>query len=291
MGKPFRVSPNVRAHIDRKYRRKFAVADEAIRRTDVVMKRAIDELVERAERRQPWADPHLGGLDRIGEGYVHDAIGNAWANAQDEARTQGLLTGHRLARVGRNPKVPPARDLHKLFGDRTFMRRVMTRSEKLTKTLRTAYLKKLKKTWNKVVPEMLSGNASPEDVKKAMQDAWGGSKARVHTTYVTETTNYFVDVQLAYFESEPGILGFLFDRVKDAGTTPICDSRHGLIYRSDTPDQKKLLRENRPGLHYGCRSHFIALANTPANRKLFEDPGRDPTKRKVVPPDPRFKRT
>ena len=115
--------------------------------------------------------------------------------------------------------------------------------------------------------------------KKRMMSTFDATKSRVETIFRTETTTYFDQTQVRYFQSDPEIIGFLFDALLDSATTKICRSRHGLVYRPKTQE----LREVTGACHYNCRKHLIALANTEYNRKLLADPNRDPSKRKVAP--------
>lgn len=284
MAKAFRLPQKVIDFNKRKFKRQDKVASEAVEAMEKIMKQAVAEIMTAAPK-GVWPIPSLSGMENVSWNYSKSAIEAGFHSARDEANVAEQLMEPKRRMAGK-PKVPPARDLEKLLGNRAFMRKIFSRSKAISEKLRKAYLKKLKKTWDRIVPAMLEGQVSPAEVKVAMEDTWKASKSRVKTIFTTESTNYFADVQVAYFNDQPQILGFLFDSVVDSARTAICRSRHGLVF----PPNSKLLRDNTPALHFNCRSHLIALANTPSNRKMVEDPQRDPTKRKLVPLDPRFKK-
>jgi len=155
----------------------------------------------------------------------------------------------------------------------------MKRNKAIVDRVRKAYLAKLQRKFRAIVPRLDANAITPAEAKKEMMSAWEASKSRVELIFRTETSTYFGKTQVNFFNSDPQIIGFLFDSVRDAARTEICRSRHGLIFRPRT----KLLEQNTPACHYNCRSHLIPLANTPYNRKLLDDPSRDPANHKLAP--------
>ena len=250
----------------------------ATRELERIMYSAIDLIIKNWETTGKYHDPHLDDMHKVSEKFYEKAIRSAITSADDTKKMQG--DKKRLAKLPWGlPK--DLRSMEQLFRDKRLWPKIMKRSRKLTDRIREAYFKKLKKRFEKEIPRVLSGEISPQELKKELQSEWKSSKARVETIFRTETTNYFAKAQVAYFESDEDIIGFEFDCIRDIAATPICRARHGLIYRPNT----ELLKKNTPALHYNCRSHLIPLANTSENRKLLNDPSRNP-KNRAVPPLP-----
>jgi SPP1 gp7 family putative phage head morphogenesis protein len=148
------------------------------------------------------------------------------------------------------------------------------------------YLRKLGKKFQSILPKLDTNEMTPQEAKTELLEAWDASKSRVELIFRTETTTYFGKTQVAFFNGEPDIIGFLFDSIRDRSRTAWCKTRHGLVYRPNT----KLLTENTPSCHWNCRSHLIPLADTPENRKMLEDPNRDPELKKVEPLPPGWRK-
>jgi SPP1 gp7 family putative phage head morphogenesis protein len=282
-GKPFRIPQGRAQQLDKVHRAKDRVVITAVSRMAMVLERAATEIIDHWLRTGHWVQPSLHGADLVTERFYRDVVTEAWHATEAEKRNGG--DRRRLASA---PPKPPknARGLHDIFANSKYWRSVMRRSGSLSARLRKQYLEKLRRKFQQVVPLLHSGEASPEDAKKMMRESWDTTRSRVETIFRTETTNYFAQSQVEFFKDEPEIIGFLFDSVRDTARTEICKSRHGLVYRPGT----KALRENTPALHYNCRSHLIALANTPANRKLVEDEDRNPENRNVAPLPPGWRK-
>lgn len=243
---------------------------------EAVMLDVVEEIISYGERTGQWHSPSLNGMDLVSERFYRDVIEQAFHSAKYEKEDQ--QGRKRLARlpVGLPKKI---RDLSQIFNDPTYWKRIMKRSTILTARLKRQYLAKLKAQFTVLMPKINSGEVSPAEAKKTMFHVWGASKARVETIFRTETTKYFAETQVKFFTGDAGIIGFLFDSVRDTSRTEICRSRHGLIYRPGSP----LLTKNMPPCHYNCRSHLIALANNEYNRKLISEKDRNPSSAKVVP--------
>lgn len=273
---PFQLPRWRKRQISRKFSLQDKITAKAVSDMEVVMKDAITYVFEHYEKMGMWVEPSLNAVEAVTDDFYRDVITGAFYAAQDEKKAQIGKT--RLAKAP--PKLPRKFDsLDKLFRNRRYWSRIMNRSKKLSASMRRQYLGKLKKQFGKVLPLIESGDYTVSDAKKVMQNAWNASKSRVETIFRTETTNYFAKTSISFFSDDEEIIGFLFDSVRDSSRTEICRSRHGLVYRPGT----KALEENTPACHYNCRSHLIALANIPFNRKLLEDPKRDPSKRAVKP--------
>lgn len=284
MAKPFTIPTWRKSQIHQKYKRKNKVIRHTVTAMESEMKKAVDLIFEHFEKTGLYVEPSLNGMFAVTDDFYRRCIHEAFVSAKEEKNDSG---GHKkLSKGDATVGIPDElKNLDQVFQAKRW-EKVMKRSNKLTKRLRKAYLAKLKKTFNKIAPKIHSGEITPQEAKSALMDSWGASKSRVETIFRTETTNYFGRTQVAFFEDDPEIIGFMFDSVRDTSRTAICKSRHGLIYRPGT----KLLKDNTPGLHWNCRSHLIALANTPYNRKLLEDPQRDPNKVSVVKLPPGWKK-
>lgn len=282
--KPFQLPAWRKKQINSKYARKSKVINFAVARMEEVMERAVDEIMRGYDRSGDFHPPTLNAMFGVSDQFYRKVVEQAFYASEDEKSMQ--RNKKRLAR--RPPMGIPRsmRDLEKFFRNNKAWPKVLKRSKMLTERLRKQYIEKLRKKFTKIAPMLKSGEITPAEAKSQMMDTWRASKSRVETIFRTETTNYFGKTQVAFFEGDPEIIGFLFDSVRDVARTDICRSRHGLVYRPGT----KLLTENTPALHYNCRSHLIALANTPHNRKMLEDPDRDPSNRKVAPLPPGWRK-
>lgn len=281
--KPFTLPPWRKRQINEKFKRKDRVISFAVKEMEKVMAKAVDEIYAHYQARGEFVAPTLNGMFAVSESFYRKVVEQSYYAAQDEKNAQ--LGKKKLAKAP--PKIPAftaiARaslpGMEKVFRDKRLWPKIMKRSEMLTNRLRRQYTLKLRRKFNDIIPALRAGELSPKDAKDHLMKAWKASESRVETIFRTETTNYFGRTQVAFFEDDEDIIGFLFDSIRDKARTPICRTRHGLVYKPGT----KELRENTPSLHWNCRSHLIALANTPSNRKLVADPQRDPTKKTVAP--------
>jgi SPP1 gp7 family putative phage head morphogenesis protein len=279
MAKPFRLPSWRKRQIEEKYRRKSAIVSGVVHEINRVLHRATDSIVEHAIREGRLVEPDLTELNEVGRRFYLRVIEGGWREANAEDREiRAAASRQRLASLPKG-RIRPLEFLVDLFKDKNTWPRILKRSEKLMDRLRNAYLRKIKRRFEEVVPRMLTGEASPAEVKKELSEAWQSSESRVENIFRTETTRYFTETQLSYFDDNDEIIGFLFDSVGDSGQSNWCRSRHGLVYRPGT----ELLRKNSPPCHWNCRSHLIPLANTETNRRMLADPERDPEKRSVEP--------
>ena len=280
MAKAFQIPAWRKRQIAAKFRRKGRVINKTVSAMEAVMKKAVAGVIDHYLATGHYAKPTLAGMFAVTDDFYREVAINGFDSARDEK--EEAKGKKRLAKRKSNK----LEFLENVFRDKREWPRAMKRSKKLTERLRDQYLEKLGKRFEEILPALKAGEITPEDAKSHMMKAWKASKSRVETIFRTETTNYFGKAQVSFFESDPEIIGFLFDSVYDTSRTEICKSRHGLVYRPGTA----LLTKNIPACHFNCRSHLIALANTPHNRKLLEDPDRDPAKRKVVPLPPGWRK-
>ncbi len=285
---PFR-SPKwkVRA-INAKIIQQNKIIKRAVIEMDRVMQKAIDDLWTNYEKTGQYLEPPLNDMYEVSNDFYHRVIMGAANASQQEKKiinkNEDVLPKESKKRLSAWPTGIP-RDLaslEKLFRNKINWPVVMKRSKKITDRVRTRYLQKLQRKFKIVIPKLDQGEITPQEAKKELMEAWKATKPRVELIFRTETTTYFGKTQTAYFNGDPDIIGFLFDSIKDTSSTRWCRSRHGIVYRPRT----KLLTENTPACHWNCRSHLIPLANTEYNRKMLEDPNRDPELRKVEPLPP-----
>jgi len=273
---PFKLTPEQKRILEKKFSRQHRVVQKSSKRMEDLMLAAAEEIISNWNETKRYKAPDLSGMAKVSEGFYYDLLTEAVRTCKEE----GQKTDPRK-RLAKDPLGLPRtlRSMAQIFRNKKYWPKIMKRSKMMTKRLRESYLKKLQTHFEKLMPQLLRGDLSPLEAKKKMVDAWQTSRSRVETIFRTETTTYFSKTQVAYFDSDPDIIGFLFDSIRDVSRTDICRSRHGLVYRPGTT----LLTENCPACHYKCRSHLIALADTPENRLLLLDPRRDPSKVKVVP--------
>lgn len=275
---PFSLTPNRKKIVNRQLRLKEQVISATIKQMDRVMESAVDEVIKRALDESPWKDPDLTGMFRVSEKFYRDVMTTGWECSEDEKKQ--IVSKKRLAKKIPGTKIPNSiRSLEDIFRDRRYWPAVMRRSEIITERMRRSYLQKLRRKFRDVVPRLMSGDWTPQEVKTRMREAWRTSKPRVETIFRTETTKFFTEVQVKFYKGDDSIVGFLFDSIRDNARTDVCRSRHGLVYRPGSQE----LDKNTPPCHYNCRSHLIPLANTPENIRMLEDPRRDPKKRVVAP--------
>lgn len=273
MSVPFQLPVWRRQQIRAKFARKDRVIRHAVGDVEKILHEAIEHIMTGTEK---FSEPAMRGLDAAVLNFYERVVTEAFHASKEE---KGELLTHKRLMKG-PPKLPDQlKSLDQVLKNRRYWSKIARRAKALSASLRKQYLMKLRKQFTKLMPLVASGEVEVSVLKKKLVEAWETSKPRVETIFRTETTNYFAKTQVAVFEDDPEIIGFLFDSVRDVSRTKICQSRHGLVYRPGT----KLLQENTPACHYNCRSHLIALANTAFNRKLVNDPARDPSTHSVAP--------
>lgn len=285
--KPFVLPVWRKRQLNDKFRRQDLVTSQAISQMESAMRKAVDYIIDNSHAGR-MAEPTLNEMFLVSERFYRQVITEAWHSSKAEKKAQA---GRRRLAASNIPTGMPRtlRGLEQIFRDKRYWPKILKRSDRLTERLRKAYLQKLRRKFRELQPRILAGEISPQEAKAKMMDAWDASKSRVQTIYRTETTKYFSRTQVAFFSSDPEIIGFLFDSVRDQTRTDICKSRHGLIFKPGSTGPKGLT-ENTPALHWNCRSHLIALANTPYNRKMLADPDRDPNTHTLVPTPPGWRK-
>jgi SPP1 gp7 family putative phage head morphogenesis protein len=254
-----------------------------------VMLGAVDYVLEHWEKTGRFVEPTLNKMYAVSNTFYYKVIQDSFKSADIQKKAQekhepvkdtNSPSRKRLAKWPLGiPRTLPG--LEKIFRDKRYWPKIMKRSQLITDSVRKLYLQKLKIRFNHIIPELHDNRMTPAEAKKELMQAWEASKSRVELIFRTETTTYYGKTQTAFFNGDPQIIGFLFDALRDRATTEWCRSRHGLIYKPGSTGINGL-SQNTPACHWNCRSHLIPLTDTPYNRKLLEDPNRDPEKRKVV---------
>jgi SPP1 gp7 family putative phage head morphogenesis protein len=274
--KPFKLPKKQTSQVKHKLNIRDKIVGSFVNQVEQYLHSVTDKIIDHYLKTGQISIPQMNDLYVITDNYYRDVISSAY----NLAKKQKLKGNEKTKLSFIKDRLPKSlKDLENVFRDKRKFPRIMKRSKRVTDDLRKSYLDKLAKKFKIISPALKSGEISPKEAKKQMMDTWKTTKARVETIFRTETTNYFEDAQVSFYSDEDDVIGFLFDSVRDNSRTSICKSRHGLVYRPGT----KLLSDNTPGCHWNCRSHLIALANTPENRKMLEDPNRDPSKVAVVP--------
>lgn len=273
---PFKLKPNQKKYRDDQIEKQDKIISSTVSRMETVMKEAVSSIIDYYIKTQMYHEPSLNGMYEVSINFYRNVITEAFFSTKDPRSAHTIKK--RLAKPSPDGIPKHINTLHDIFNTKSWQK-IMKRSDKLTERLRNSYIKKLRKSFDEIIPELEKGNVTPNQVKDFMLESWKTSKARVETIFRTETTTYYAKTQVSSYENDSDIIGFLFDSVRDKSRTSWCKSRHGLIYRPGT----KLLKQNTPALHWNCRSHLIPLANVEYNRKLLKDTRRDPNHKVVVP--------
>lgn len=273
---PFKLKPNQKKYRDEQIENQDKIISSTVSRMEAVMKEAVSSIIDYYIKTQMYHEPSLNGMYEVSINFYRNVITEAFFSTKDPKSAHTIKK--RLAKPPPDGIPKKIDTLHDIFNTKSWQK-IMKRSDKLTERLRNSYIKKLRKSFDEIIPELEKGNVTPNQVKDFMLESWKTSKARVETIFRTETTTYYAKTQVSSYENDSDIIGFLFDSVRDKSRTAWCKSRHGLIYRPGT----KLLKQNTPALHWNCRSHLIPLANVEYNRKLLKDTRRDPNHKVVVP--------
>lgn len=280
--KPYRLPPAKARAVASAVREQDAITTRITNQIVGPMQHAAMEVLERLLAGEPFRDPNLHGIDRAMEHFLRLVVYRAIRHADEQQFAESRT---RTKRLGKYPKgrIPTIESLAELYNDTAAMNGMRTRNRLYTQRLKNAYLRKLRQYFGRLMPKLTIGAITPIEARSALERAVKATQPRVQTIFRTETTKYFAEAQRAFFDNEPGILGYLFDSVSDTARTDICRSRHGMVLPMG---RKDLLKKNTPALHWNCRSHLIPLADTPQNRKMMEDPGRDPDRRSLAPLPP-----
>jgi SPP1 gp7 family putative phage head morphogenesis protein len=270
---PFKLNPHQSRVRSRDLQTKERIVQSSVKAMDEILTGAVEDVVAHYQKTGRYKDPDLDRMYEVTEAFYRQVA-------------QAAVTSCKRANPKKKLAAPPDGDLpsgpralDRVLTDRKYWQRIMKRSRALTGRAKQAYLDRLRKQFKRIMPLLEIGDLTPRAIKKKLAEAWKAPRARAETIFRTESTKYFASAQVKFFEDAPYVIGFLFDSVRDNSRTPICHSRHGLIYRPGTD----LLDKNTPALHYNCRSHLIPLVNDPQNMKMLADPKRDPEKVKVVP--------
>lgn len=271
---------HIRRALEKRENAQIKIVDAFLARMDAYMGEHQAEVVEalfRTKGQNTGGEPQQAVMGKLLEGFYIQAITKGLALAEDEDPERSAVK--HLARAPKGKLPADLQSIEQLFRNRKALRRIMSRKEKLTTGLRKAYLARLRARFQEIMPAIQLGKITPQQAREHIATAWGATRSRARLIFQNESTKYFNEAQVSHFSNNVSIIGFLYDSIRDAARTDICKSRHGLVYRPRT----ELLRENTPPNHHGCRAHLIPLADTPQNRRMLNDPARDPELVRVVP--------
>lgn len=279
---PFRLPPAKARAVRRSVNAQEAIVASTMAKAVGAMELIAAQVFNRLLAGAPYADPRMAELDAVMEGFLRITVTTALRVGDHNYHADTGRTTARLARLPRG-RLPDVQSLRELYRNTAAWQGMERRNRLYTNRLKAAYARKLRQYFARLVPRVTSGELTPAEAQAQLQRTVRSTAPRVKTIFRTETTKYFAEAQRAYFDDEPGIIGYLFDSVGDTARTEICRSRHGMVIPMGS---KSLLDKNTPPLHWNCRSHLIPMADTPSNRKLLADASRMPGNRRLAPLPP-----
>jgi SPP1 gp7 family putative phage head morphogenesis protein len=287
MGKPFRVNEQRRRHIAGTLRRRNQVVTSAMQIIDLAMKRRLDEMFEHWKTTGILQKVALHDTKEALEEFYRSVVRVAIESSENDPVMRAKKKRLSGTRFGIPKKV---RDFSGIFKDQKYWGRILKRAGRIAVGINNRFMKKVNRVFDEIREPVRAGQLTYEEAREMVDKSWESSKSQVETIFRTETTNYFAQVQVEYFRGNDEIIGFMFDSVSDTSRTDVCKSRHGLIYRPDETRRELTVAYNTPALHYNCRSHLLPVINSPEDRKMLEDPARDPARVRVAPLPPSWPR-
>jgi SPP1 gp7 family putative phage head morphogenesis protein len=151
----------------------------------------------------------------------------------------------------------------------------------LAKKIKTAYIRKANSIWSQVSSDFREGKVwNQEIVKEKIKTIFAVPRARARVIVATETTRYYNQVRINYYDKVDVVTHYLFIAIRDHRTTPWCKTRQGLVYEK----KSDLFRKEKPPTHYNCRSEITPLSPfNPEHKKLINDKSIQRENRKPVP--------
>lgn len=136
-------------------------------------------------------------------------------------------------------------------------------------SIKNKYIEKTQSIWSKYSEDFTSGRSwNQNEVKTKVRYVFQVTKSRADMIVATETTRYYNQATVNYYEDVDEVTHYLFICLRDKATTKWCKSRQHLIYKKGT----KLQIREKPPLHYRCRSRILPLTPlNPTHLKLIED--------------------
>lgn len=197
-----------------------------------------------------------------------------------------MATAFRVAQGGKEVKEPVTqlsqmpRSLKELRRLYDFWRKKHSLPKKMkdqADKIKKAYLKRVQSVWRDYSMDFRVGDeATQKDVVKKIQKAADFGYARAKTTVNTETTNYYNDARISFYNQSDDVTHYLAVAVRDFATTKWCTpktiqgkrGRHGLVYRKGS----EMIRKEHPAFHWNCRTEFLPLTPlNPNHLRLIQD--------------------
>lgn len=137
--------------------------------------------------------------------------------------------------------------------------------------MKKTYIEKLKTAYKEFGEEFRSGKKYEQDEARIkIQEAANVSYARAKTIVNTETTRYYNQARLDFYDDAEGVTHYLFMAIRDSRTTKWCKTRHRLVYKKDS----LILDKETPPCHWNCRSEIIPLTpSNPRHKSYIQDKG------------------
>lgn len=200
-------------------------------------------------------------------------------NTEVKARPQTALAASPFGKLTANNIPKNFGELRKWYD--TVRKKKDKRLDHLAKQIKRRYLKKCQEKVTEFSDAFRKGEVySLETVREMVRDAAKVTTARADMIVQTETTNYYNNVRVAYYNESPDIDYYLFMAIRDQRTTAWCKTRHGLVYTKDTD----VFAREKPACHYGCRSEVVPLVRfNPAHKKIINDESRRRENNSPVP--------
>lgn len=123
-----------------------------------VMEAVVDDIVQNALKTDHFMVPTLNEMYGVSDAFYRRVVTAAYQSAKDE---KAIETKH-VKRLARGPMGIPRRfrDLEKLFRDRRYWPKILKRSRAMTDRLRKAYIEKLRRKFDVLIPQLKAGELS-----------------------------------------------------------------------------------------------------------------------------------
>lgn len=130
---------------------------------------------------------------------------------------------------------------------------------------RERYLKNLKAIYSQIADRMFKdpdGFETEETAKDIIKRVFQKTEAQAQTIFRTETTRYFNDARVAYFQNNTDVDFVQLMAITDGRISDICEARDGYVI----PIQFANMKKYKPPFHPNCRT-----VQSPLDTDLQED--------------------
>lgn len=259
----------------------LAEADQArrlendfVRRSDRAIRIAVDVGIEALEAGRRPPVPKI--IESIFLDHFFEVSTEALEIAQSGQEEFGLRSLTQLADLP-----PKLKDLVRTWDSVRKWRRMTIQQRMFYERVKSEYLRRMKEFWRKYGEEWREGDtASKAHARDELERQTKAIANRAKQIIETETTNYYNDARVAYYDEVDDVTHYLFVAIRDPATTAWCKSRDGAVFEKGT----ELLRRNTPACHWHCRSEVVPLTPlNPYHRRLIEDSSRAASNMDFVP--------